>query len=270
MKIVISFTIFVITKLTLVRTYNVPAFAKPNLSNSYLPATMQVILYAVEQLKQLHSDGSVYNTNILISSSPHPPGLTTWQIVSKFGNDMEMTTSSYDELSNTQMKNNMFRIPLDYRQKSRSIHERTNLKSINKENHDTIKTFQKNINKLTDKFENLNNQKNDEIRIDLLGKRSASLQQLATLYDALNKDARGQGFSIYSGFSDEVINTLSNSTKAGIGLQLQKILEKSLERGEFTRDNTKILAKKAVNDLRDSKSYLSTDLRRLLPLKYVQ
>lgn len=107
-------------------------------------------------------------------------------------------------------------------------------------------------------------------RIDLLGKRCASLQQLATLYDALSKDARGQGFSMYSGFSDEVINTLSYSIKAGIGFQLQKILEKSLERGEFTRDNTKILAKKAVNDLRDSKSYLSTDLKRLLPLKYVQ
>lgn len=93
----------------------------------------------IDQLKQLHFDGSEYNTNILISSSPHPPGLTTWQIVSKFGNYMEMTTSSFDELPNTQIKNNMFEITPDY-------------------------TFQKSINKLTDKFKNLDNHKNDEIR----------------------------------------------------------------------------------------------------------
>lgn len=52
---------------------------------------------------------------------------------------MEMTTSSFDELPNTQIKNNMFEITPDY-------------------------TFQKSINKLTDKFKNLDNHKNDEIR----------------------------------------------------------------------------------------------------------
>ncbi|XP_051159699.1 uncharacterized protein LOC127280610 isoform X2 [Leptopilina boulardi] len=244
---------------------------------------MQVLLHAVEQLKQLHLDGSEYNTNILISSSPHPPGLTTWQIVSKIGNDMELTTSSYNVSSHKQMKNDMIKITPNYKENTSSLLDKlNNNKTINinelmesksnknKEIYGIVKPSKERVTEFTDEFENLDEHKSDEIRIDLSGKRSASLQQLASLYDALNKDARGQGFVIYTGFSDEVIKTLSSSIKAGIGFQLKKILEKSLERGELTRDNSKIQAQKTINDLKDTKSYLSTDLRRLLPLRYVQ
>ena len=47
-------------------------------------------------------EGIEYNTNILISSSPSPPGLTTWQIVSRTGENIELTTATPEMLAKHQ------------------------------------------------------------------------------------------------------------------------------------------------------------------------
>ncbi|XP_076761525.1 ecdysone-inducible gene E3 [Xylocopa sonorina] len=97
---------------------------------------------------------------------------------------------------------------------------------------------------------------------------SATLQQLASLYDSLSKDARKQGFGKYTGYSDEVLNTLETSAEGGIGPQLKKILAKLLERNELTREDARTRTSQAIRDLDNPSSVLSKELRRLLPLRY--
>ncbi|XP_076294625.1 ecdysone-inducible gene E3 [Lasioglossum baleicum] len=97
---------------------------------------------------------------------------------------------------------------------------------------------------------------------------SATLQQLANLYDSLSKDARKQGFGKYTGYSDEVLNTLETSAEGGVAPQLRKILDKILDGKELTREDAKTRTRQAVNDLDDPSSLLSRDLRPLLPLRY--
>ncbi|CAK9800891.1 hypothetical protein ANTQUA_LOCUS2614 [Anthophora quadrimaculata] len=97
---------------------------------------------------------------------------------------------------------------------------------------------------------------------------SATLQQLASLYDSLSKDARKQGFGKYTGYSDEVLNTLQTSAEGGVGPQLKKILAKMLERNELTRDDAKTRSSQVIRDLDNPSSILSKELRPLLPLRY--
>ncbi|XP_034938118.1 uncharacterized protein DDB_G0283697 [Chelonus insularis] len=95
-----------------------------------------------------------------------------------------------------------------------------------------------------------------------------SIQQLALLYDALSKDARKQGFAKFSGYSDEVLKTLQASAEGGIGPQLQKLLEKILERNEVTRDDAKVKVVEMLKELNNPGSEINRDLRRLLPLRF--
>ncbi|XP_031845749.2 ecdysone-inducible gene E3 isoform X1 [Nomia melanderi] len=97
---------------------------------------------------------------------------------------------------------------------------------------------------------------------------SATLQQLANLYDSLSKDARKQGFGKYTGYSDEVLNTLETSAEGGVVPQLRKILDKVLERNELTREDARTRTTQAVRDLNNPSSALSKELRPLLPLRY--
>ncbi|XP_076624055.1 ecdysone-inducible gene E3 isoform X1 [Colletes latitarsis] len=97
---------------------------------------------------------------------------------------------------------------------------------------------------------------------------SATLQQLASLYDSLSKDARKQGYGKYTGYSDEVLNTLMTSVEGGIAPQLKNILDKVLERNELTRDDAKIKTNQTIQDLDNPSSTLSKEMRPLLPLRY--
>lgn len=108
---------------------------------------LQVIFHAVEQLKRLYVESDEY-TNILISSSPHPPGLTTWQIVSKTGKDMELTTPQYNENTTSSFTNKSLDI--------RFIDKKQQLKLGNKNEatSEEVKPLEKAINDLTYKFEN--------------------------------------------------------------------------------------------------------------------
>lgn len=96
-----------------------------------------------------------------------------------------------------------------------------------------------------------------------------SLQQLALLYDSLNRDARKQGYSKYAGYSDQVLKTLESSAGGGAGEQLKTLLEKTLELNELTRDEAKAKATEVIRDLNNPGSEMSRDLRRALPLRYV-
>lgn len=95
-----------------------------------------------------------------------------------------------------------------------------------------------------------------------------SLQQLAILYDSLSKDARKQGFAKFSGYSDDVLKTLETSAEGGIGPQLQKLLEKIVERNELTRAEAKEKISATLKDLKEPGSAVNTDLRRLVPLNF--
>lgn len=95
-----------------------------------------------------------------------------------------------------------------------------------------------------------------------------SLQQLASLYDALSKDARKQGFARFAGYTDEVLKSLRSSAEGGVGPQLKQLLERMIERNELTREDAKMRTSEALRDLDDSASALNNDLRRILPLRY--
>lgn len=96
----------------------------------------------------------------------------------------------------------------------------------------------------------------------------ASLVQLASLYDALGKDARKQGYGKYFGYSDEVLRVLDKSAEDGAGPQLKKLLEKILERNELTREDARNKTKLVIRDLEEPASLLNKDLRYVLPLRF--
>ncbi|KAK2582555.1 hypothetical protein KPH14_004846 [Odynerus spinipes] len=96
----------------------------------------------------------------------------------------------------------------------------------------------------------------------------ASLKQLASLYDALGKDARKQGYGKYFGYADEVLQVLESSAESGIGPQLKSLLDKILERNELTREDARSRTRIVLRDLEDPASELSKDLRRVLPLRF--
>lgn len=95
-----------------------------------------------------------------------------------------------------------------------------------------------------------------------------SLHQLALLYDALSKDARKQGFAKFSGYSDEVLKTLASSAEGGLGPQLQKILEKTIEKNNYSREDAKAKTRLTLNELKNPGSSVNKDLRQLIPLKF--
>lgn len=97
----------------------------------------------------------------------------------------------------------------------------------------------------------------------------SSVQELASLYDALSKDARKQGLAKFSGYSDEVLKTLESTMEGGVGPQLLVLLEKAVERNELTRDDAKQKISNTLNELADPATILSRDLRRLVPLRFV-
>lgn len=96
----------------------------------------------------------------------------------------------------------------------------------------------------------------------------SELQQLALLYDALSKDARKQGFSKFSGFSDELLKPLEKSAEGGLASQLQFLLEKTLERNEITLADTKTKVREILRQLKDSGSTVNKNFRGLIPLKF--
>ena len=95
-----------------------------------------------------------------------------------------------------------------------------------------------------------------------------SVEELAILYDALSKDARKQGLSKFSGYTDRVLKTLETSSEGGTGPQLRTLLEKAVINNELVRDETKSQVSLSLNKLSDPASTLSRDLRRLTPLRY--
>ncbi|XP_044017983.1 endochitinase 2 isoform X2 [Aphidius gifuensis] len=131
-------------------------------------------------------------------------------------------------------------------------------------------------------------EKYDENRFNLLGEKlsqaprpslsahlrkenifeKCSLHKLALLYDSLSKDARKQGFAKYAGYSDEVLKTLANSSKGGISQQLQILLEKTIEKNNYTREDSKSKAKSILDELKNPTSDIHRDLARLMPLNF--
>lgn len=98
---------------------------------------------------------------------------------------------------------------------------------------------------------------------------SPSLRELGELYDALSRDARRQGFSKFAGYSDTVLKSLAESAGGGAGIQLKELLEKTVEQKELTRFDAMSRTKEIIDVLNDDGSRLSTDLRRLLPLRFM-
>lgn len=96
-----------------------------------------------------------------------------------------------------------------------------------------------------------------------------SLRQLGELYDALSRDARRQGYSKFAGYSEKVLKTLEESSGGGAGVQLKELLNKTVSNKELTRYDSMEKTKETLAVLNDDGSKLSTDLRRLLPLRYV-
>ncbi|XP_012273684.1 uncharacterized protein LOC105696084 [Orussus abietinus] len=97
----------------------------------------------------------------------------------------------------------------------------------------------------------------------------ASLQQLASLYDALSKDARKQGFAKYAGYSDDVMKFLESSSEGGVGPQLKRILTKITEKQELTREDAKMKTGVVLRDLDDPGSILNRDLKLVVPLRFM-
>ncbi|XP_033215602.1 uncharacterized protein LOC117171995 [Belonocnema kinseyi] len=332
------FMLLVINEMSATVMQRPPTFATLMFSDSYLPATMQVIFYAVEQLRHLQLEENEYNSNILISSSASPPGLTTWQTISKALEDIEFTTfapeisTKYQSTITTKMlevKNKNLRFNSETSKATQvMLNTHSGKSDVVRQNHFKVENIMETLSdssdvqvrsetfKLSDLFSSYKNTsplnkvifkkrnsdgnkiflmqdnlggEEKETRFTLLGERvtkeprpslisylklsamplRASLQQLASLYDVLNKDAKKQGLAKYAGYSDEVLNILETSVGGGIGPQLKHILENTLERNELTREDSKVQAQEVLLKLKDSGSRLSTDLRHLFPLRYV-
>ncbi|XP_024939764.1 uncharacterized protein LOC107266652 isoform X2 [Cephus cinctus] len=332
-----------------------PAFTKPVFSDSYLPASMQVIFHTVEQLKRLQIEETQGSNSSIPTTSPHPPGQhqplsTTMEtmIESSTIMTMTMTTNSMPLSSMVETSISHVEIPevneenveMNYatpevnqevaevphgttesnyeqpevdRQTGNESSATTvendkkkkpSIQSVVEEiygivnpsasliseegNQESIQSKHSSPTKSVEEIESLE-EEDDETRFTLLGEKvvqvprpslagylrrakippRASLQQLATLYDALSKDARKQGFAKFSGYSNDVLETLVSSAGGGVGPQLKTLLEKTVTKNELTREDSKARTNLVLKELEDSGSVLSTDLRRLVPLRFI-
>nr|XP_050857718.1 uncharacterized protein LOC127067152 [Vespula vulgaris] len=340
-----------------------PTFSKPVYSNAYLPAAMQVIFHAVEQLKAIQTEETTHTTSISSSIIETNQGTTLSMIEDNFKETeiMEMAETVTEMIKNDKILTNVEYVSTltsiidDRHQELPETHEETpemnyatpetnyerpetveqvkemnqELPEINEEksnvdtkdvppttrgtlSKDTKIKDQPSIDSIvegiyeilkptsTDIYDDGNDDNNDnykmekieeeddENRFTMLGEKvtqvprpslsnylkrvkaepRASLVQLASLYDALGKDARKQGYGKYFGYSDEVLQVLDTSAEGGIGPQLKKLLDKVLERNELTREDAKNRTKLVIRDLEEPASLLSNDLRKLLPLRF--
>ncbi|KAL2715072.1 helicase SWR1-like [Vespula squamosa] len=311
-----------------------PAFSKPVYSSAYLPAAMQVIFHAVEQLKAIQTEGTTHTTNISSSTIETNQETTLPMIEDNFKETeiMEMAETATEMIKNEKVLpkveyiSTLASIIDDQHQESPETHEETpemnyatpetnyerpeiveqvkemnqELPEINEEesnvdtkdvpsimrgslskdtkiqNQPSIDSIVEGIYEIikptsTDIYDDVNDDNNDnykmekieeeddENRFTMLGEKvtqvprpslsnylkrvkaepRASLVQLASLYDALGKDARKQGYGKYFGYSDEVLQVLDTSAEGGIGPQLKKLLDNVLERNELTREDAK-------------------------------
>ncbi|XP_046825321.1 uncharacterized protein LOC124426990 [Vespa crabro] len=339
-----------------------PAFSKPVYSNAYLPAAMQVIFHAVEQLKAIQAEETTPTTSISSSTVETNQGTTLSTVIEdnfKETEIMEMAETATEMINNKKTLTNVehyvstLATMMDDRdQEFLEMHEETpemnyatpetnyekpetvvqfkeinqELPEINEEESNVVPTTtpvsltkdskiqnQPSIDSIvegiyeiikptsTEIYDDLSDdnyddnikmekieEEDDENRFTMLGEKvtqvprpslsnylkrvkaepKASLIQLASLYDALGKDARKQGYGKYFGYSDEVLQVLDTSAEGGIGPQLNKLLNKILERNELTREDAKNRTKLVIRDLEEPTSVLSNDLRNLLPLRF--
>ncbi|XP_017893163.1 uncharacterized protein LOC108632847 [Ceratina calcarata] len=352
---------------------NPPAFAKPVYSDSYLPAAMQVIFHAVEQLKALQAEEAIQTSTLAlvlqdvqtssnvptpsvalngtgideeesktkgpendlkdkleepkvekvedskesIEGNDEPESVEPSEIVGQVHQEApeineETPETNYatpetnyetpEEVHAVQESNQEF-MEENHETETMSTTVANEVKEKKKEPtidsivHDVYQIVKPTTSKFIDeeksagdfveKIESVEEEE-DENRFTRLGEKvtqvprpslssylkrakvpmSATLLQLANLYDSLSKDARKQGFGKYTGYSDEVLNTLQTSAEGGIGPQMKKILGKVLERNELTRDDAKLRTNQTIRDLDNTSSDISKELRPLLPLRY--
>ncbi|XP_014616490.1 PREDICTED: uncharacterized protein LOC106793797 [Polistes canadensis] len=347
-----------------------PAFSNPVYSNAYLPAAMQVIFHAVDQLKIIQADKTTETTSITSSSSSSTSSTVQINEPTTIIDDniketeiMEMA-ETVTESSNSKSEEKLYKVEYqttlgslfgDQHQELPEAHEETpemnyatpetnyekaemaeedtvemnqELPEINEEesnidskdlpsstttttnkisleNQPSIDSIVEGIYEIlkptsTDIYEDGYDEYNENLKIDkieeeddenrftMLGEKvtqvprpslsnylkrakvepRASLVQLASLYDALGKDARKQGYGKYFGYSKEVLQVLETSAEGGLGSQLKKLLDKILERNELTREDAKNKTNMIIRDLQEPASEISKDLRNLLPLRF--
>ncbi|RVE44081.1 hypothetical protein evm_011274 [Chilo suppressalis] len=100
-------------------------------------------------------------------------------------------------------------------------------------------------------------------------KLSGSNLRLLLLYDLLSREAKRQRLSDYSGFSPDVMKNLVDSSSGTARNQLKMALSKMVERRDCEHEYANNRAREMVSELGRDESALSSELRYLQPLVYM-
>ncbi|KAM3957890.1 ecdysone-inducible gene E3 [Aphomia sociella] len=100
-------------------------------------------------------------------------------------------------------------------------------------------------------------------------KLSSSNLRLLLLYDLLSREAKRQKLSDYVGFSPSVMQSLVASSSGGARAQLSMALSKMVDRNDCGHEYANNRAKEMVTELAKDESKLSSELRYLQPLVYI-
>ncbi|CAG9791148.1 unnamed protein product [Diatraea saccharalis] len=100
-------------------------------------------------------------------------------------------------------------------------------------------------------------------------KLSGSNLRLLLLYDLLSREAKRQRLSDYGGFSPDVMKNLVDSSSGSARDQLKMALSKMVDRRDCEHQYANNRAREMVSELERDESALSSELRYLQPLNYV-
>lgn len=91
---------------------------------------------------------------------------------------------------------------------------------------------------------------------------------LLSLYDLLNKESKRIGLNKYGGYTDRVLQELSESSTGSSAYQLRYVMNKIVQRQDTKRQEILGKIQKLIDDLDQDNSYINDALRYIPPLSF--
>ncbi|XP_066144212.1 uncharacterized protein ImpE3 [Euwallacea fornicatus] len=272
-----------------------PSFEKASkLSGSYIPAAMQVIAHDTELMKYVikpaQSTGSTTTTvrptpshNPAVFAPAAPPG--PMEYFSKDNLD-----SRYVEAQQHPSGLNYFErydvfIPKETPEQGKQLQNIEDVfnracKYLGKSFADFLKLANKvdsdfNVNDVEDRvlelskdFEDPDSSRSYQVLRQKQVPPTKAYVTLLSLYDLLNKEAKRLMLNRFSGYTIDVVTSLSNFSEFTSSYQLRSILNKLIESKEIKKADVLKKIEILIDDLDDGDSYINIALKNIPPLVF--
>ncbi|XP_066259983.1 uncharacterized protein ImpE3 [Euwallacea similis] len=272
-----------------------PSFEKaPKLSSSYIPAAMQVIAHDTELMKYVIKPAqSTASTTTTVRPTPfHNPAVFApaaapgpMEYYSKDNSDSRYVEAQQQPSGlNYFDRYNAF-IPKENREQGKQLQDIEDVfnqadKYLGKSFVDFLRLANKvdldfNVNddenrvlELSKYFEDMDSSRNFQVLRQKKVPPTKAYVTLLSLYDLLNKEAKRLMLNRFSGYTSDVVTSLSNFSEFTSSYQLRSILNKVIESKEIKKTDVLKKIETLIVDLDDEDSYINTALKDIPPLVF--